>query len=73
MHPQHEVALSSAEAELYAKRRAAGGLQSVQLLAEARMDLKLEVLTDSTDQGKYGTWNGSGSGPRTLCKLVGFD
>ena len=33
----------------YATRReAAGGLQLVQLLAEAAMELKLEVLTDST-------------------------
>ena len=46
---QHVVALSSGEAELYAAgRAAAGGLQSVELLAEAGMDLKLEVLTDST-------------------------
>ena len=45
---QHVVALSSEEAELYATGRAAVGLQSVQLLAEAGMDLKLEVLTDST-------------------------
>ena len=46
---QHVVALASGEAELYATgRAAAGGLQSVQLLAEAGMDLKLEVLTDST-------------------------
>ena len=45
---QHVVPLSSGEAELYATgRAAAGGLQSVQLLAEAGMDLKLEVLTDS--------------------------
>ena len=40
------VALSSGEAELYATGRAAGGLQ--QLLAEAGMDLMLEVLTEST-------------------------
>ena len=46
---QHVVALSSGEAELYATdRAAAGGLQSVQLLTEARMELKLEVPTDST-------------------------
>ena len=43
------IALSSGEAELYAtKRAAAGGLQSVQLLVEAGMELKLEVLTDSS-------------------------
>ena len=46
---QHVVALSSGEAELHATGpAAAGGLQSVQLLAEAGMNLKLEVLTDST-------------------------
>ena len=46
---QHVVALSSGEAELYVTgRAAAGGLQSVQLLIEAGMELKLEVLTDST-------------------------
>ena len=46
---QHVVALSTGEAELYATgRAAAGGLQSVQLLAEAGMELKLEVLTEST-------------------------
>ena len=47
-------------------RTAAGGLQSVQLVAEAGMDLKLEVLTDSTANfgmhnrmssgGECGTW-----------------
>ena len=47
---QHVVAISSGEAELYATGRAAAerGLQSVQLLADAGMELKLEVLTDST-------------------------
>ena len=46
---QHVIALSSREAELYATARpAAGGLQSVQLLAEAGLNLKLEVLMDST-------------------------
>ena len=46
---RHVVALSSGEVELCATGRAAAeGLRSVQLLAEARMDLKLEVLTDST-------------------------
>ena len=45
---QHVVALSSGEAELHATgRAAAGGLQSVQLLAVGGMELKLEVLTDS--------------------------
>ena len=45
---QHVVALTSGEAEVYATgRAAAGGLQSVQLLAEAGMDLKLELFTDS--------------------------
>ena len=63
---QHAVALSSGEAELCATgRAAAGGVQSVQLLAEAGMDLKLEVLTDSTADlgmhnrivhGEYDTW-----------------
>ena len=41
-------------------RAAAGGLQSVQLLAEAGMDLKLEVLTDST--ANLGMHNRVGSG-----------
>ena len=46
---QHVIALSSGEAELYATgRAAAGGLQSVQFLAEAGLQLKLEILTDST-------------------------
>ena len=46
---QHVVALSSGEADLYATgRAAAGGLQSVQLLVEAGMEPKLEVLTDSS-------------------------
>ena len=58
---QHIVALSSGEAELYATgRAAAGGLQSVQLLAEAGMDLKLEVPTDST--ANLGMHNCIGSG-----------
>ena len=53
--------LSSGEAELYATgRAAAGGLQSVQLLNEAGMDLKLEVLTDST--ANLGMHNRIGSG-----------
>ena len=39
---------------------AAGGLQSVQLLAEAGMDLKLEVRTDST--ANLGMHNRFGSG-----------
>ena len=52
---QHVIALSSGEAELYATgRAAAGGLQSVQLLAEA------EVLTDSTEN--IGMHNRIGSG-----------
>ena len=43
---QHVIALSSGEAELKATgRAAAGGLQSVQLLVEAGMEPKLEVLT----------------------------
>ena len=51
---QHVIALSSGEAELYATgRAAAGGLQSVQLLTEAGMELKLEVLTDSTANLRY--------------------
>ena len=46
---QHVVVLSSGEAELHATGpAAAGGLQSVQFLAEAGMELRLEVLTDST-------------------------
>ena len=58
---QHAVALSSREAELYATgRAAAGGLQSVQLLTEAGMALKLEVLTDST--ANLGMHNRIGSG-----------
>ena len=58
---QHVVALSSGEAELYAMgRAAAGGLQSVQLLAEAGMDLILEVLTEST--ANLGMHNRFGSG-----------
>ena len=58
---QHVVALSSGEAELYATgRAAAGGLQSVQLLAWAGLELKLEVLTDST--ANLGMHNRIGSG-----------
>ena len=63
---QYVVAFSSGEAERYATgRAAAGGIQSVQLLADAGMELKLEVLTDSTAnlgthnrmvQGEYDTW-----------------
>ena len=46
---QHVIALSSGKAELYATgRAAAGGLQSVQLLVEAGLEQKLEVLTDSS-------------------------
>ena len=51
---QHVIALSSGEAELYATgRAAAGGLQSVQLLVEAGMEPKLEVLTDSSAIGMH--------------------
>ena len=58
---QHVVALSSREAELYATGRAVvGGLQSVQLLSEAGMELKLAVLTDST--ANLGMRNRVGSG-----------
>ena len=58
---QHVIALSSGEAELYATgRAAAGGLQSVQLLVEAGMELKLEVLTDSS--ANLGMHNRIGSG-----------
>ena len=58
---QYVVALSSGEAVLYSTRReAAGGLQLVQLLAEAAMELKLEVLTDST--ANLGMHNRIGSG-----------
>ena len=58
---QHVVALARGEAELYATgRAAAGGLQSVQLLAEAGMDFKLEVLTNST--ANLGMHNRIGSG-----------
>ena len=58
---QHVIALSSGEAELYATgRAAAGGLQSVQLLVEAGMEPKLEVLTDSS--ANLGMHNRSGSG-----------
>ena len=64
---QHVVALSIGEAGLYATGRAAArGLQSVELLAAAGMELKLVALTDSTanignaqtalDHGEYGTW-----------------
>ena len=46
---QHVIVSSSGEAELDATgRAAAGGLQSVQPLAEASIELKLEALTDST-------------------------
>ena len=58
---QHVIALSSGEAELYATRRAAaGGLQSVQLLVEAVMEPKLEVLTDSS--ANLGMHNRIGTG-----------
>ena len=58
---QHVIALSSGEAELYATgRAAAGGLQSVQLLVEAGMEPKLEVLTDSS--ANLGMHNRIGSG-----------
>ena len=58
---QHVIALSSGEAELYATgRAAAGGLQSVQLLVDAGMEPKLEVLTDSS--ANLGTHNRIGSG-----------
>ena len=58
---QHVVALSSGEAELYAAGpAAAGGLQSVQLLTEAGMDLKLEVVSEST--ANLGMHNRVGSG-----------
>ena len=58
---QHVTALSSGEAELYATgRAAAGGLQSVQLLFEAGMEPKLEVLTDSS--ANLGMHNRIGSG-----------
>ena len=58
---QHVIALSSGEAELYATgRAAAGGLQSVQLLVEAGMEPKLEVLTDSS--ANFGMHNRIGSG-----------
>ena len=54
-------ALSSGEAELYATgRAAAGGLQAVQLLVEAGMEPKLEVLTDSS--ANLGMHNRIGSG-----------
>ena len=59
---QHVIALSSGEAELYATgRAAAGGLQSVQLLVEAGMESKLEVLTNSS--ANLGMHNRIGSGP----------
>ena len=55
------IALSNGEAELYAAgRAAAGGLQSVQLLAEAGLKLKLEVLTDSTASNGMHSCVGSG-------------
>ena len=58
---QHVVALSSGEAELCGTgRAAAGALQSVQLLAEAGTELKLEVLTDST--ANFGMHNHTRSG-----------
>ena len=58
---QHVIALLSGEAELYATgRAAAGGLQSVQLLVEAGMEPKLEVLTDSS--ANHGMHNRIGSG-----------
>ena len=58
---QHVVALSRGEAELHATgRAAAGGFQSVQLLAEAGTGLKLDVLTDNTVN--LGMHNRIGSG-----------
>ena len=64
---QHVIALSSGEAELYPTGRAPAGVsQSVQLLAEAGLKLKLEVLTDSTANIDISTRDGSGH--RKLCK-----
>ena len=58
---QHVIALSSGEAELYATgRAAAGGLQSVQLLVEAGMEPKLQVLPDSSAILGMHSRNGSG-------------
>ena len=57
---QHVIAFSIEEEELCATgREPAGGLQSVQLLAEAEMELKLEVLTDS--EANLGMHNRTGS------------